>query len=88
LKNAQISRGASFQGNVVKKWQAVIPILMPLFVAIFRRSDELAVAMEARCYHLDGRERTSFRTLAFGSGDFWFLSAGSLIVFVLFLELM
>lgn len=69
IKMAQSARGADFEtGSVVKRAKAMIPILIPLFVGAFRRADELAVAMEARCYR-GGEGRTSLKHLAFGRAD-------------------
>ncbi len=69
IKMAQSARGADFEtGSVVKRAKAMIPILIPLFVGAFRRADELAVAMEARCYR-GGEGRTSLKRLAFGRAD-------------------
>ena len=66
---AQMSRGADFEsGSPVKRVKAMIPILIPLFVGTFRRADELAVAMECRCYNCDA-ERTSYRRYSFGKYD-------------------
>ena len=66
---AQMSRGADFEsGSPVKRVKAMIPILIPLFVGAFRRADELAVAMECRCYNCDA-ERTSYRRYSFGKYD-------------------
>lgn len=66
---AQMSRGADFEsGSPVKRVKAMIPILIPLFVGAFRRADELAVAMECRCYNCDS-ERTSYRRYSFGKYD-------------------
>lgn len=66
---AQTSRGADFEhGNPFKRIKAMIPILIPLFVSAFRRADELAVAMECRCYNSDV-SRTSYRRLRFGKND-------------------
>ena len=56
--SAQKARGADFtNGSLVKRARALIPILVPLFVSSFRRADELATAMECRCYH-GGEGRT------------------------------
>ena len=57
IMKAQIARGADFEsGGVIKKIKAMVPLLVPLFVAAFRRANDLALAMEARCYHGgDGR---------------------------------
>ncbi len=66
---AQSSRGADFtSGNIIKRAKAMIPILIPLFISAFRRADELASAMECRCYH-GGEGRTSFRILKMGYND-------------------
>ena len=52
IMKAQMARGADFEsGNIIKKAKAMIPILVPLFISAFRRANELAMAMEARCYH-------------------------------------
>ena len=56
IMSAQKARGADFEsGGVLKRAKALIPILVPLFVSSFRRADELAVAMECRCYHTSGQ---------------------------------
>lgn len=61
--NAQKSRGADFEtGNIFRRAKALIPILVPLFVSAFRRADELAMAMEARCY-TGGEGRTRLKPL-------------------------
>lgn len=66
---AQTSRGADFEsGNLIQRVRAMIPILVPLFVGAFRRADELAVAMECRCYN-GGAGRTSLRELRFRRVD-------------------
>lgn len=66
---AQTSRGADFEhGNPIKRVKAMLPILIPLFISAFRRADELAVAMECRCYNSEC-ERTSYRRFAFGKYD-------------------
>ncbi len=59
IMSAQKARGADFEtGGLLKRTKALLPILVPLFVGAFRRADELATAMEARCYHGDkGRTR-------------------------------
>ncbi len=66
---AQTARGADFEsGNIIRRAKAMIPILIPLFVSAFRRADELAVAMECRCYH-GGENRTRLRALKMGLTD-------------------
>jgi len=63
IMKAQQSRGANFDtGPVLKRVNALVPVLIPLFVSAFRRADELALAMEARCYH-GGEGRTKLRIL-------------------------
>ncbi len=69
IMKAQMARGADFEtGNIVKRARAMIPILVPLFVSAFRRADELAMAMEARCYR-GGQGRTRLRQLRLGALD-------------------
>ncbi len=66
---AQKARGAALsEGNLIQRAKALIPILIPLFVSAFRRADELAVAMEARCYH-GGNDRTKMKELRFQKKD-------------------
>jgi len=60
---AQKARGADFEsGNIIKRAKAMIPLLVPLFVSAFRRADELATAMDARCYH-GGANRTRMKQM-------------------------
>ena len=67
---AQKARGADFEsGNVFKRAKALVPILVPLFVSSFRRADELAVAMECRCYR-GGEGRTRLRELKIMGKDY------------------
>mgnify|MGYP002239467170 CR=1 FL=1 len=62
IMKAQIARGADFEsGNIIQRAKAMIPILVPLFVSAFRRANDLAMAMEARCYH-GGDGRTQIET--------------------------
>jgi energy-coupling factor transport system permease protein len=66
---AQAARGARFdQGGPIKRARALVPVLVPLFVNLFRRADELAIAMEARCY-ASGRRRTRMNELAMRAVD-------------------
>ena len=69
IMKAQLSRGADFEnGNIIKRAKAMVPILVPLFVSAFRRANELAMAMEARCYH--GSEgRTKMKPLKYAKRD-------------------
>lgn len=74
IMKAQTARGADFEsGNLVQKAKAMVPLLVPLFVGSFRRAEELAMAMEARCYH-GGNGRTRMRQLKYGSRD-WIAAA-------------
>lgn len=69
IMRAQAARGADFQsGNAMARVRALIPVMVPLFVAAFRRADELATAMEARGYR-GGHGRTKMKELAFGARD-------------------
>ena len=68
--SAQKARGADFDsGNLIQKAKALIPILIPLFISSFRRAEELAIAMECRCYHGD-EGRTSLRHLRYAGRDY------------------
>ncbi len=73
IMNAQKSRGADFSsGSIIKRAKALIPLLIPLFVSSFKRADELAVAMECRCYRGD-KKRTKLVKLTYRGIDFlWF----------------
>ncbi len=69
IMSAQKARGADFEsGNLFARAKALIPLLVPLFVSAFRRADELAMAMECRCYH-GGEGRTKLRVLTFAARD-------------------
>ena len=69
IMSAQKARGASLsEGSLLKRAKALIPILIPLFVSAFRRADELAVAMESRCYH-GGSDRTKLKELKYQTKD-------------------
>ena len=70
IMSAQKARGAEFDtGGIIDKAKALLPILVPLFISSFRRADELAVAMEARCYH-GGEGRTKLHELRFKGIDY------------------
>ena len=76
---AQKARGADFEsGNIIQRAKALIPILVPLFISAFRRADELATAMECRCYH-GGEGRTKLHVLKYEGRDFMALTLGLLI---------
>ncbi len=65
IMKAQMARGADFEsGNLMARAKAMIPLLVPLFVSAFRRADELALAMEARCYR-GGANRSRLKVLKF-----------------------
>lgn len=69
ITKAQTARGADFEsGNVLKRAKALIPLLVPLFISAFRRADELAMAMECRCYH-GGVNRTKMNQPKLGKQD-------------------
>ena len=76
IMSAQKARGADFDtGGLMDKAKALIPLLVPLFISAFRRADELAVAMECRCYH-GGEGRTRLRQLKYRRADVAFLVCG------------
>lgn len=80
--SAQRSRGADFEtGGIVKKAKAVLPIIVPLFISAFRRADELATAMESRCYH-GGEGRTRMKVLKATLKDYTALLFGAAVVVV------
>ncbi len=69
IMKAQQARGADFEtGNIIQRAKSLIPILVPLFVSAFRRAEELAMAMEARCYHGD-ENRTRMNEMKLKSKD-------------------
>ena len=70
IMSAQRARGADFEsGNLLQRAKALVPILVPLFISAFRRADELAVAMECRCYH-GGVGRTKLHVLRYQARDY------------------
>ena len=70
IMNAQKARGAMLDtGKLTERVKAMVPILIPLFISAFRRADELAMAMECRCYH-GGEGRTRLKQLKFTGEDF------------------
>ncbi len=69
IMKAQIARGADFEsGNLIKKAKNMVPLLVPLFISAFRRANDLAMAMEARCYH-GGEGRTKMKPLHYKRRD-------------------
>ncbi len=84
IMKAQQARGADFEsGNLIARAKAMVPLLVPLFVSAFRRAGELAMAMEARCYH-GGEGRTRLRVLRFTAEDAraYLVSAAALAVVI------
>lgn len=85
IMNAQKSRGADFSsGGLIKRAKALIPILIPLLASAFNRADELATAMECRCYRGD-KNRTKLVKLEYKAGDFLWMIAFALILTVVIL---
>lgn len=75
IMSAQKARGADFEsGNIFQRAKALVPILVPLFISAFRRADELATAMECRCYH-GGEGRTALHVLKYKTADWLVLTA-------------
>ncbi len=80
IKKAQLARGANFDdGGLFKRIRGLVPLLVPLFVSAFRRADELALAMEARCYR-GGEGRTKMYPLKYEGADY----AGYVIILLFF----
>ncbi len=87
IMKAQAARGADFDtGNIIQRAKSFIPVLVPLFVSAFRRADELATAMEARCYR-GGEGRTRMRQLKLSTLDLYLcLAVAFLIGFIIYLQ--
>lgn len=69
IMKAQIARGADFEsGNLIRRAKAMVPLLVPLFISAFRRANDLAMTMEARCYH-GGEGRTKMKPLVYQRRD-------------------
>ena len=84
IMSAQKARGADFEtGSLVRRAKALLPILVPLFVSAFKRADELAVAMESRCYH-GGEGRTRMKQLHMHTRDFIALILGIAFLVAMF----
>ena len=80
IMSAQKARGADFEtGSIIERAKALLPILVPLFVSAFRRADELATAMESRCYH-GGDGRTRLKMLKLTWQDYTALVLGFIIL--------
>ena len=70
IMKAQIARGADFEsGNIINRAKAMVPLLVPLFISAFRRANDLAMAMEARCYR-GGEGRTKMKPLIYRKQDY------------------
>ena len=70
IMKAQMARGADFEsGGLIKRVKAMVPLLVPLFISAFRRANDLAMAMEARCYH-GGDGRTQMKPLIYTRKDY------------------
>ena len=84
IMNAQKARGADFEsGSIMDRAKALIPILVPLFISAFRRADELATAMECRCYQ-GGEGRTKMKLLRYTAWDFRAFGIGALLLIGVF----
>ncbi len=81
IMKAQMARGADFEsGGLLSRAKSLIPLLVPLFLSSFRRADDLAMAMEARCYR-GGENRTRMKQLVMGSRDYFaFILVGFFVV--------
>lgn len=79
IQKAQISRGARFDGNIIRRLKSVIPIVIPLFVSTFRRANDLALAMDARCYR-GGENRTSYQILKLKKQDWLVLVCSGILI--------
>lgn len=84
IMSAQKARGADFEnGKLMDRVKALVPILVPLFISAFRRADELATAMECRCYH-GGEGRTKMKLLHYKRLDFIAFLVGAVLLAVVF----
>lgn len=84
IMSAQKARGADFEsGSIMRRAKALLPILVPLFISAFRRADELAIAMESRCYH-GGDGRTRLKQLKYEKADFEAMLAGAVFLAAVF----
>ncbi len=83
IMKAQMARGADFEsGNIISRAKGLVPLLVPLFISAFRRADELAMAMEARCYR-GGENRTKMKELRMEGGDMVALIVTAFLLVVL-----
>ncbi|MGL6173808.1 MAG: energy-coupling factor transporter transmembrane component T family protein [Cellulosilyticaceae bacterium] len=82
IMKAQIARGADFEsGNIIQRAKAMVPIMVPLFISAFRRADELAMAMEARCYR-GGQGRTRMNQLEYKNKDIYVFIMGGIFIVI------
>ncbi len=80
IMSAQRARGADFEsGSLLDRAKALVPILVPLFISAFRRADELAIAMECRCYH-GGEGRTKLHVLRYQTRDYLVMGSYAVIL--------
>lgn len=80
IMKAQIARGADFEsGGLIRRAKAMVPLLVPLFISAFRRANDLAMAMEARCYR-GGDGRTKMKPLIYQKRDY--LAYGMIVVYL------
>ncbi len=85
IMSAQKARGADFEtGKLMERVKALVPILVPLFISAFRRADELATAMECRCYH-GGEGRTKMKLLRYKRIDLQTFAMGTVLLVAVFL---
>ena len=85
IMSAQKARGADFEtGSLMERAKALIPILVPLFISAFRRADELAIAMECRCYQ-GGEGRTKLKQLHYTRLDFTAYGFGAVLILSIWL---
>lgn len=89
IMKAQMARGADFEsGNILSRAKSLVPLLVPLFISAFRRADELAMAMEARCYR-GGENRSKMKELKIEKTDIvGFIATGTLLGVLVFHRLM
>ena len=86
IMKAQMARGADFEsGNLLQRAKAMVPLLVPLFVSAFRRAGDLAMAMEARCYH-GGDNRTRLRVMKITKYDWYALAVAFALIGLIVLE--
>ncbi|MCR1898635.1 energy-coupling factor transporter transmembrane protein EcfT [Irregularibacter muris] len=80
IMKAQMARGADFEsGNILQRAKSLVPLLVPLFISAFRRADELAIAMEARCYR-GGENRTRLKELSMAARDYLAFALMAIVV--------